>query len=162
MGCRTCWLGEDKPLMWACLLQWAFIDMGWVDSDMCVVKLLLQSMQLIAVTSQLYFWSNRWASLCFSCLKWVKWGRQAHLPISEKEERETWVPRGNNSLFSFYLKLFWLCGALWTAVLAGWSWIKVLGFSCSLNTLFRPENGWLELAAGVLGLGLQLDFTKSK
>ena len=71
-----------------------------------------------------------------------------------------------NYLFSFYLKLFWLCGALWTAVPAGQGWVKaldlLLGFSCSLNTLFRLENGWLELAAGALGLGLQLDFTKSK
>jgi hypothetical protein len=52
--------------------------------------------------SQLHFWTNWWASLCFPCLKWIKWGRQAHSPISEKEGRETWAPRGSYYLFSFY------------------------------------------------------------
>ena len=103
---RASLVWERYAIMITCLLQWDFIHMGWADSNLCAVRLLLQRMQPIVVISQLHFWSNQWVSLYFSCLKWVKWGRQTHSPISEKEERETWVLRESHHLFSFYLKLF--------------------------------------------------------
>ena len=46
---RASLVWERYAIMITCLLQWDFIHIGWVDSSMCVVRLLLQSMQPIAV-----------------------------------------------------------------------------------------------------------------
>ena len=54
-GFRASLVWGRYAIMITCLLQWAFIHMGWVDSRMCAVRLLLQSMQPIAVIPNCLF-----------------------------------------------------------------------------------------------------------
>jgi hypothetical protein len=67
-------------------------------------------------------------------------------------------PKRESSHIQLLLKLFLLCGVLWTTVPAGQGWVEALGFLLGLSYLaktpFRPENGLLELTAGAFWAGL--------
>ena len=99
-----------------CLLQWAFIHMGWIGSSMCAVKLLLQSMQPIAVIPSCI--SGPIGGLPYVSHVWSEFNEEDKLilPFLKKG------PKRELFLVQLLLKLFWLYGALWTGCS---SWLRL-------------------------------------